>query len=89
MRIGELGAYQQPVMVFFHITTGQILANGFHIVAGPSVTANIIVAPGMTSGSGINLTIIGQQGLTVVDALNPPTPPAPPWAAECFCWGRR
>ena len=42
-----------------NISTGQILANGFEIMAGPSGTANIIVAPGMTSGSGINLAITG------------------------------
>ncbi len=41
------------------ISTGQILANGFKIVAGPSGTANIIVAPGMASDSGINLAITG------------------------------
>jgi filamentous hemagglutinin family protein len=47
-----------------NITTGQILANGFHLVAGPSGTASIIVTDGQTSGSGINLMVTGNANFT-------------------------
>lgn len=42
-----------------NITSGQILANGFNIHAGPSGTAHILLSPGMNAGSGINLNVSG------------------------------
>ena len=47
-----------------NISTGQILANGFRIKDGPSGTVGILIDPGMSSGSGINLSITGNADLT-------------------------